>query len=113
MVFFYFWMLLPFLRHSKKESRRVAELLSQLPPEMDVMNLVLSSTNQQEEEDVSHHKHGSGVGLRVALVGTHDVSRKVKAYKEQMHRHHAEGGSEAEDPTLWESHRTPRKISFA
>ncbi len=34
----------------------MAELLSQLPPEMDVENLVLSSSSQQEEEE-KHLRH--------------------------------------------------------
>ncbi len=32
-----------------QESRRVAELMSQLPADMDVESLVLSSTNQEDE----------------------------------------------------------------
>ncbi|GAB4813124.1 hypothetical protein N2152v2_000170 [Parachlorella kessleri] len=62
-AYFQFYMLGPFLMRSKKESRRVAELLSQLPPDLDVEHLVLSSTNQQEEDSevVSsrHHRRTS------------------------------------------------------
>ena len=34
------WLVRPMLRHSGKESRQIAEMLSQLPPEMDVEGLV-------------------------------------------------------------------------
>ncbi|GAB4816719.1 hypothetical protein N2152v2_003765 [Parachlorella kessleri] len=63
-LYVYFKMLLPFLQHSKRESRRVAELLAQLPAEMNVEYLVLSSTNQ-EEEDGQHP--ATQAGLFVSL----------------------------------------------
>ncbi|GAB4813120.1 hypothetical protein N2152v2_000166 [Parachlorella kessleri] len=160
-MYFHFRMLAPFLRHSKRESRRVAELLSQLPQEMNVDGLVLACTNQQEEEEEdSRHSDaakapGGPLGrlfrscwgrgeARVSpaphqaktseanklsivvsqntskdkeaespAVGAHDVSAKIKNYKETMHRHGEGGESEGEDPTLWDTHRTPRKITFA
>jgi predicted metal-binding membrane protein len=34
------WLVRPMLKHSGKESRQIAEMLSQLPPEMDVEGLV-------------------------------------------------------------------------
>jgi hypothetical protein len=36
-------MLRPFLRHISKESRRCAELLVQLPPELDVEGMVAAT----------------------------------------------------------------------
>ncbi|GAB4813127.1 hypothetical protein N2152v2_000173 [Parachlorella kessleri] len=164
-VYFHFYLLVPFLRRVKKETRRVAELLSQLPSEVDVGQLVLDSTDVQQEEDRHHHHHhhkqgtpnaglvgalgrllGSCWGRGKAWVspaahhasgseaaklsivvsqntskdkeavsphpGAHDVSRKVKAYKEQMHRHHSAGDGDRDDPSVWDSHRTPRRVGF-
>ncbi|GAB4813125.1 hypothetical protein N2152v2_000171 [Parachlorella kessleri] len=164
-VYFHFYQLTPYLRRVKKETRRVAELLSQLPSEVDVAQLVLDSTDVQQEEDrhryhlrkqgapnaglvgalgrllgsclgrgkdwvspAAHQASGSEAAKLSIVVsqntskdneavspqpGAHDVSRKVKAYKEQMHRHHSDGDGDRDDPSLWDSHRTPRKISFA
>lgn len=39
-AFFWVYQLRPFMRRAKQEARRVAELLSQLPPEMAVEELV-------------------------------------------------------------------------
>ncbi|GAB4816718.1 hypothetical protein N2152v2_003764 [Parachlorella kessleri] len=174
-LFFYFRMLMPFMRHSKKESRRVAELMSQLPAEMNVEYLVLSSTNQDDEEEelvegqpaktwmgrlfascwgrgkagvLPDPKQAAGreaANLNIVVsqntskdkeasrltdikpgwymktpvaspaVGAHDVSTKFnKAFKEKMHRHRSERDEDEEDdPTLWDSHLSPRKVAFA
>ncbi|KAI7846027.1 hypothetical protein COHA_000564 [Chlorella ohadii] len=52
-LFAYFWVyqLRPFMRRAKQESRRVAELLSQLPPEMAVEELVAEASNMDDKED--------------------------------------------------------------
>ncbi|GAB4816720.1 hypothetical protein N2152v2_003766 [Parachlorella kessleri] len=102
-VYFYFFSLVPFLLHSKKESRRVAELMSQLPADMDVESLVLSSTNQEEE-----------VPIVSPPTAGNDVSTKFnKSYQEKMRHHQSERESDLEDPTLWAKHRSPRRVSFA
>ncbi|PRW21106.1 flagellar associated membrane [Chlorella sorokiniana] len=52
-IFAYFWLyqLRPFMRRAKQESRRVAELLSQLPPEMAVEELVAEASSMDDKED--------------------------------------------------------------
>ncbi|GFH06388.1 PAS domain-containing protein, partial [Haematococcus lacustris] len=40
---FYIFMLRPFLRETSSESRRIAELLAQLPPELEVEGLVVKA----------------------------------------------------------------------
>ncbi|GAB4820337.1 hypothetical protein N2152v2_007383 [Parachlorella kessleri] len=157
--YFYFYLVAPFSTMTKKESLRVAELLSQLPTDMDVETMVRRSTSQEEEDDnhtASRHTSaqwwrratgylrgcwcgvrrkakvvpapGSGSKLRIIVTnrtskdkevpfpsspaGDQGLSRKLKTYKETMHRHQSDRQSEAGDPTLWDTHRSPRRVAF-
>eukprot|EP00878_Enallax_costatus_P040979 GHUV01047404.1.p2 GENE.GHUV01047404.1~~GHUV01047404.1.p2 ORF type:complete len:146 (+),score=49.00 GHUV01047404.1:880-1317(+) len=48
-MMFLIMMLRPFLKHISKESRRCAELLAQLPPDMDVEGMVAATWNVVKE----------------------------------------------------------------
>jgi hypothetical protein len=58
-------MLRPFLKHISKESRRCAELLAQLPPDMDVEGMVAAtwSVVKQVRPPGHHYAHTSFVWL--------------------------------------------------
>lgn len=51
-----------------QESRRVAELLSQLPPEMDVETLVANASMQEEEEE-EEHRHDAAAAAAASAQG--------------------------------------------
>ena len=49
------FMLLPFMQEAQTETRRIAELLSQLPPELDVESMVMRTL-------AATRPRGSGLG---------------------------------------------------
>ena len=50
------FMLLPFMQEAQTETRRIAELLSQLPPELDVESMVMRTL-------AATRPRGSGLGV--------------------------------------------------
>lgn len=59
-LMFLIMMLRPFLKHISKESRRCAELLAQLPPDMDVEGMVAATWTVVKEV-------GQGIVARLNL----------------------------------------------
>ncbi|KXZ42401.1 hypothetical protein GPECTOR_152g56 [Gonium pectorale] len=77
---FVFYIYLPLLRRMHKEKRRIAEMMSQLPPELDVMRLVIGALMGPRHAAAhmgghGHHHHRNTMRRASMMsVGTEDLS---------------------------------------
>ncbi|GLC33063.1 hypothetical protein PLESTB_000374500 [Pleodorina starrii] len=68
-LLFLIFMFRPFIRRTAIEARQVAELLSQLPPEMDVEGLVASAMTMRRKGDEEDEPGVAAAGMRRSVDG--------------------------------------------